>query len=101
MNNSGGQSGLLIEASITAVGLQQRLCVIGRTLTEYRQMPGHDIVGLDGRYYCCSTVLKYSQGDIFWLMATLELTKSVFCSFPLSFVCKFPLLGFLFLRFPS
>lgn len=41
MNNSGGQSGLLIEASITVVN---RLSLIDRALTQYCSKPGHDIV---------------------------------------------------------
>lgn len=45
MNNSGGQSGLVIDASITRRGLQKRPALIDGALTEHCNKPGHDIAG--------------------------------------------------------
>lgn len=45
MNNSGGQSGLLIDASITWRRLHKRPALIDGALTEHCSKPGHDIVG--------------------------------------------------------
>lgn len=44
MNNSGGQSGLVIDASITRRGLQKCPALIDGALTEHCNKPGHDIV---------------------------------------------------------
>lgn len=50
MNNSGGQNGLLIDASITWWGLQKRLAVIDRALAQSYGKPGHDIVWAPGLF---------------------------------------------------